>query len=182
MEIFFLPAAVIYFLLLHFSLSPKHHLWQCSTSSNPLKKKKLKKFAIYLFIYFQPTLNLNSIAVSTEWVLAQVPNLFHGATWPAFIFFWRVKQRKNCFLLAFTFLITGEAPTRHSMMREDCYLLSELMTQHAHFLVLAHRGFGRISRIAGEKKPICCISNVVRLLGVDKSSLSFSLTDCFSFV
>lgn len=157
MEIFFLPAAVIYFLFLHFSLSVKHHLWQCSTSSNPLKKTP--NLVGYLFIYFQPTLNLNSIAVSTERVSAQMPNLFPGATWPALIFFWRVKQRKNCFLLAFTFLITGEAPNRLSMMREDCYLLSELMTQRTHFLVLAQKGFGRISRIAGKNHLLhlkCC--------------------------
>lgn len=142
MEIFFLPAAVIYFLFLHFSLSLNHHLWQCSTCSNPLKKTWTCHLFIYLFIYFQPTLNLNSIAMSAEWVLAQTPNLFPGTTWSALIFFWRVKQRKNCFLLAFTFLITGAAPNRHSMMRGDCYLLSELMTQRTHSLVLHKKGLG----------------------------------------
>lgn len=62
--------------------------------------------------------------MSTECMLAQMPNLFPIATWHALIFFWRVKQRKNCFLFAFTFLIIEEAPNRHSMIREDFYLLS----------------------------------------------------------
>lgn len=43
-------------------------------------------------------------------------------------------KEKNVFFFAFTFLIIGEAPNRHSMVREDFYLLLQLMTQYAHFL------------------------------------------------